>query len=116
MPDAIFRGGTPTMVPYTPSGESLAQGQIKVLNSRCLVAHDAIADGVPGVLSAPNGAAFYELPKPTTAAALTLEQPMYWATSGNTLSTNSSLPFVGRVHSGTMTVGAGTTVIRNAEA
>lgn len=116
MPEATFRGGTPTMIPYTPSGSSIAAGEVVVLNSRCLVAHNAIADGEQGDLSAPNGGAFYEVAKGTTAAALTVEQPVYWNTTANEANTNNSLPLVGRVLSGTMTTAAGTILVRNAEA
>jgi len=116
MAEAVFRGGSPTMVPITLSGESLAIGQIKVLNSRCLIAHNAIADGDTGDVSAPNGSAFYEIPKGTTGAALTQEQPVYWDDTNNVANTNNSLPLIGRVMSGTMTTAAGTILIRNAEA
>lgn len=116
MAEAVFRGGSPTMVPITPSGYSLDAGQIKVLNSRCLIAHNAIADGETGDVSVPNGGALYEIPKGTTGAALTQEQAVYWDDTNNVANTNNSLPLVGRVLSGTMTTAAGTILVRNAEA
>jgi len=105
-------GGSPAMTNYTPSS-AVSAGQVIVSNGQCLIAHSDIAADKGGALSAPNGSAFYEVSKGTTAAALTFNQIVYWDDTNNVANTATTGTMLGRFNDGTSTTAAGTIVVRN---
>lgn len=110
--EARFVGGSPAMTNYTPAN-AVAVGGVIVLNGQCGIAHSAIAASELGALSMPNGSAFYEVDKGTTAAALTANQVVYWDDTNNLANTATTGTLLGRFVDGTSTTAAGTIVIRN---
>lgn len=82
---ALFRGGRPQMVDYTPDGSDVAGGDVVVINDLPLVAHAPIADGVLGALAA--GFGIYRL---TASAAIDECKKVYWKDSTNKLSESAT--------------------------
>lgn len=56
-----FYHGDPLMVDYTPSGSSVAAGDIVLLAGKACIAHTAIADGDKGAVAWPSGNAVYKV-------------------------------------------------------
>lgn len=100
------------MTNYTPAN-AVTIGTVVVLNGQCGIAHSDIAASELGALSFPNGSAFYEVTKGTTAAALTANQIVYWDDTNNLANTATSGTLIGRFVDGTSTTAAGTIVFRN---
>jgi hypothetical protein len=76
--EAQFVAGDPVMVDHTPSGSSVAAGQVVVTSDTPRVAHRAIADGALGSLAAEGGQ--YTC---TGDGAIGADKKVYWDDTNN---------------------------------
>lgn len=85
--EAQLLNGDPLKIDYTPSGASVAAGEIVVLGELPLVAARDIADGRLGALNC--GGAVYRAAK-TPAEAVTVGATLYFDAANNRLTTTAS--------------------------
>lgn len=85
MAQSTYKHGDPLMVDYTPSGEAISLGEVKLVGDIPMIAHRPIADGDKGALAAGGGV--YEV---AGDAAIAVGKKVYWNDSANKVTETSS--------------------------